>query len=145
MSVGMTDSNERKLTGGGSPNSRASDTGFVSKSSTGLRKAHYGNADSGASAIGVQSSNKGGNNVPWGKVNDRTKMSSKMFQMTAKVESTKFYTQEKQMLNKDITSQIIREQASRRNRNSFNVHTSPQKRATLQNLYQIQENANLEL
>ena len=55
MSVRMTDSNERKLTGGGSPNSRASDTGFVSKSSTGLRKAHYGRADSGASSIGVQS------------------------------------------------------------------------------------------
>jgi hypothetical protein len=141
MSVRMTDSNERKQTGGGSPNSRASDNGFASKSSNGLRKA-LNNTESGS---GNQSSNKGGNNVPWGKVNDRTKMSSKMFQMTAKVESTKFYTQEKQMLNKDITAQIIREQANRRNRNSFNMNTSPQKRATLQNLYQIQENANLEL
>ena len=125
----MTDSNERKLTGGGSPNSRGppSDAGFVGKSSTGVRKAQYSHTDSGASLSRIQSTNKagGGNNVPWGKVNDRTKMSSKMFQMTAKVESTKFYSQEKQLLNKDITAQIMREQANRRNRNSFNVNTSP--------------------
>ncbi len=108
MSVRMTESNERKLTGGSSPNARAP-ANYMSKSTTGLRKAYDGHTDSGISSSGIQSSNKGGNNVPWGKVNDRTKMSSKMFQMTAKIESTKFYTQEKQMLNKDITAQLMRE------------------------------------
>ena len=83
----ITESIERKL--GGSPaNKLASGSQSNHSLPSGIKKGQDNQTDSGSNGM---NSNKG-SNVPWGKVNDRRKVSSKMFQMTAKVESSKFYT-----------------------------------------------------